>query len=397
MSVYAARWAALAPPRRAWARHAAIWALAAVACAWVGHGAAVQWLRCDTNWTVTVYAHLWVPLGCAAAAMVLAGWRRLMGDRPHCRRCRYEKAEASGPVCPECGGDWSEPRGVVLGVPRWGHGRLVAGIVVLTSLWPAWVLVDRLPKGRIAAAITAQLPTDVLIVLVAPEGASGHKDVVSWSALLKRRLSPRQEAWLARRLLASRRWHGTLSNIAEPWMLSAAAEGRLPEELREAYFEGMARPVLTVSYWPESPGAEVSIGGEYRPMFSRLSTATKQQFESRLYVSEFRIARPAAGGGEEVEVVPVYQRFRLGDPAGIGGVLTGNLLPKGSAPSVRVALPETGSVNVSATVWVVYVTDPPVTSPPQAEWNADGTPRLPEEVLWARKMELSVRVERERR
>lgn len=387
---YAGRWAVRGRGPGGRGRHAAVWAMVLAACVWAGHGAAALWLRSDP-WFFVVHRHVWMVLGLAGVALAAAGWRRRVGNRLLCRRCRYERTEPFGPVCPECGHDWCGPRGVVVGTPRWGFWRLGVGVAVLVFALSAWQVVRRMPAARLAADIAAVLPTDVLVFLVAPEGPHGQRDVAASTELLRREMTPAQEARLARRLLASRRWRGQLNPITEFWLLDAAEAGRLPKDIEEAYFAGLAEPALVAVHWPAGPGAEVSLVGTYRPRFTRRWTH-RQQFEARLYVSHFTVRGAAAGDG----VVPVRRVYRMGDPSGSGGALTGRLLPAGMAPSVRLVPPERGAAEVTATLWLVYVGDSPVArlGMPMPDWNEDGTPRLPSEVLWSREVVLTLDVAR---
>jgi hypothetical protein len=184
--------------------------------------------------------------------------KRRVGESLHCPRCDYEVGvpEHDAPaICPECAHDWK--------------GRWIRGAVqqsgLIGGLGIAIVVIGLLPLAVQLKAVgkypTSLLPTSGLKIM-AGEDAWGHNKL-TWTELLKRKLSQAESDALATKLLALRNSEGYLYGTPSTWMETAAATGTISPELVRRYYEEWFRPsVATADALKAGEPVQVRLAGQ---------------------------------------------------------------------------------------------------------------------------------------
>lgn len=284
-----------------------------------------------------------------------------------CRVCRYEKhgSEYASPRCPECGSPWDAIGGVLYIGHRFNQKALYAAV----------------PLGILGFVITMSsmfLPqrlatSDTLINII----AAGSGDFLEWDELRNRELSEEQAERLMEIVLEQRDAGHRLEGSANLW-LSQQIVG-IDDELLVRILDGML--VMTL----DGPDT-LSVG---------------EPIELALVVDRRSIAAPgpvmAYFGGFFVDDDP-EPISRSENPVNISRFGRSHSTDRWAAyrtdpyePTISLTGDKAGEIVVTARVWVTAVPRG-VRRSDLIEWNEDGSPTLPDGVLWMKEIHLEHRV-----
>lgn len=327
-------------------------------------------------------ALMFVGMGFAMAAF----GRR--GPEPRCAVCGYDLTGAPVPWsqddrCPECGGLFRRTGGTVQGQRRVHRGLLAFGALILVGQFGLLIysVASPLTGGN---RFISLLPTGSLILEVTRQGTGFTRD--QWAELNTRTLTPGDEARLARGLIELRACNHYMDPAAEAWLDAHAKSGGMSHDL----LERLCAEWLDI--WLVAPargrvGEPLVLGlaGDYRGGFGR-------------------------GGGAALVARIVFDGFRIGDdPALQSRAATSihglRLMPeelwtqrsRGSlgsrpqalgdrSPQLIVTPHAPGALRIRATVWIII--NPQAGGLNPVFWNDDGTPELPADAVWTRRVEL---------
>ncbi|MFM9995385.1 MAG: hypothetical protein ACKVU4_06240 [Phycisphaerales bacterium] len=335
------------------------------------------------------------PMVCSLIGIGLIGAAFVRsGSEPRCAACGYDVSGAPQPAdpgdrCPECGTEFRVPGGTVVGERRVHRGLVVMGVVLVAGQFVWYATLARSPSAMMGW-YTPYLPTGSLIreVTGAPRGFTRDE----WAELNTRTLTPDDEVRLARGLIELRARQHYMDPAAETWLDAYAKSGGMPADLLERFCAEW------LDLWLVAParvrvGESVTIGlaGDYRGNIG------------------------AAGGGAALVARIVFEGFRVGDDpepqaravTSIHGMrlmsteilndrMRGSTRSRPDAlgdrsPQLTVTPNVQGTLRIRAAVWIIV--NPQASGLNPVVWNDDGTPVLPADAVWTKRVELERTIE----
>lgn len=321
-------------------------------------------------------------LGLGGGFALCLRYRRRAGDSTHCAACDYQQAPtgANPPYCPECGAQWSAPGGVVHG-RRTGQPWMLGCGVALMLVGAAAGLAP-LTQSKFDPLL-GLMPTSALINDIV-NSRSFTRD--QWAELKSRTLTPAQEQRLAEGLLDRRARTGHLSGDDHTWLEQALATGRLPENLRQRYYDEM------FTAWLDAPSQvrrghpfHVALGSDARNAHSPLGA------EALVFFSGFFIGDDPTPQGRRVQ--PGLAALLDTTPFGMQPEDAARLPEEQRQPAhpeyiplAQLAAPHAGPLRVRMLLW--FVVAPAGTQSLRIQWQEDHTPVMPLNVVYSRRIEL---------
>jgi hypothetical protein len=278
-----------------------------------------------------------------------------------CAQCSYPLAGSSAPKCPECGSAWRAPGGSVSQrrAPRWSLAATGLVIAVLGgTMW--W----HLTMGG-GAWIRRFQPTASLILVAANNGPSTFiPSDAAWRELARRTLVPAEESTLFDALLDGRSRSSFMSALPRNWVTAFLAAGKASPAQLARWRRGSFVPELTAP-------AAVRVG---EPIPIEIRGEHMEQ-----------LLPPAVGVAVHLGTVG-FEGDPPSPPKGGPGAWTLEISQRKTIPSAELRSDVPGVREIVVTVWLVARPYGQLSKP--VEWNADGTPLLPPDGLWAEPIEL---------
>lgn len=333
------------------------------------------------------------PMAAMFAGFGLVGAGRTRdGNTPRCAKCEYDLSGAPEPAdpadkCPECGALFRERRGIATGTKTTHPRLIVAGVLLIAVQFIYLALAMRSPR-TVMAWYVPYLPTSSLIAEVS--GAPRGFTMDEWAELSTRALTPPQQARLAEGLIDLRKRRGFLDPTAGPWLEKYAVSGGMPGAILERYYAEWVDLWLVA---PESAraGERITVGVSAHCRGSTSSPTTGTGLDARVILAGISLGdAPVAEGRSSaaihalaIQPREVYNLFARagGRPQALGR----------ESPTTTVLLETPGTAILRASVWVVV--GPSDIDP--VLWSEDGSPALPADTVWSRRVELerTVRVD----
>jgi len=321
-------------------------------------------------------------LGLGGGFALCMRYRRRTGDSKHCAACDYQQAPTGGnpPHCPECGAEWSAPGGVVHG-RRTGQPWMLGCGVALVLVGAAAGLVP-LTQHKFDPLL-GLMPTNALISDIVNSRSFTREQ---WTELKSRTLTPTQELRLAEGLLDRRVRTGHLSGDDHTWLEQALAAGRLPESIRQRYYDEM------FVAWLDAPSQvrrgqpfHVALGSDARNADSPLGA------EALVFFSGFFIGDDATPQARRVQ--PGLASLLDTTPFGMQPEEAARLPEERRQPAhpeyiplAQLAAQHAGPLRVRMLLW--FVVAPAGTQSLRIQWQDDLTPVMPPNVVYSRRIEL---------
>jgi hypothetical protein len=321
----------------------------------------IMWWIIGLSFLRAVPLGLGMALVCAASLCVQRG-RSRVGQTRHCVACDYQQSPTTRnpQCCPECGADWSAPGSVIIGAVQFrSHYRWLAGVLIGTA---ALLWLSHAADLTVRALPTANIIHDAV--------TSRSFTTAEWDELARRRLKPEHRLRLAVGLLDKRLRRNHLDITEGNWLWTQVSSGVLPECVNERYY----REMLEVSI---NAPATARAGASFRVSLART----------------FRLSSPSVG----VDVLVYFGGYFVGDdPIPIQRLPHGYyaaLLGRADCPTLaRITPVEPGPLRVRAVLY--YAIGPGLAAAMRsAEWQEDGTIKLPAQTVWSHRIELEKTVD----
>ncbi|MCZ6835418.1 MAG: hypothetical protein O7G85_06550 [Planctomycetota bacterium] len=303
------------------------------------------------------------------ATLLINGFVLRKGQSLHCIYCEYQKAP-SGPElvrCPECGAFWNVVGAFVKGVKTGTPSHFVVGLFLVIIGWgfsfnplsgSSWRFKFMSTNSLIDSTVELRILVNSRILV----------DV--WDELRSRSLSSEQYYSLAEGLLDLRVLHGGTFGQGGVWLDIQVMENDLSDDLLTRYYEESLVLELT--------GPDQSLFGESVEiglLAERRSIYTLSGLYHHIVLGDFFVNEQGVPNSRVSEAILPFQ---LTDTEHVQDT------------RLLLTLEDHDSVTIRREVWIIIDSD---ISIDVIVWQADGSPLLPQGVVWSKKITLEHTIE----